>query len=113
MKHRRFLDVFSLSFLDCICCGFGSVILLFVIVNTRTDQPYPTDISKATGGIKPAGIMTSAQLKHEKKLLKLRVSQTHREIRQIRNEISILEAQARRGHRTPRYYCTAYNFHKK
>ena len=91
MKRRRFLDVFSLSFLDCICCGFGSVILLFVIVNTRTDQPCPTDTSKAAGGIKPAGIMTSAQLKHEKELLKLRVSQTHREIRQIRNEISILE----------------------
>jgi hypothetical protein len=34
MKNRR-LSVFSLSFLDCICCGLGAVILLFVIVNAK------------------------------------------------------------------------------
>lgn len=33
MKSRRRGDfqVFSLSFLDCICCGFGAIILLFVL----------------------------------------------------------------------------------
>jgi len=31
MKKRRDIEVFSLSFLDCICCGFGAVILLFVL----------------------------------------------------------------------------------
>jgi len=36
MKQRRNTNVFSLSFLDCICCGFGAVILLFVIVNARS-----------------------------------------------------------------------------
>jgi hypothetical protein len=35
MKNRR-LSVFSLSFLDCICCGLGAVILLFVIVNAKS-----------------------------------------------------------------------------
>ncbi len=30
-RRRRELDVFSLSILDCICCGFGAVILLFVL----------------------------------------------------------------------------------
>jgi hypothetical protein len=29
--RRRDIDVFSLSFLDCICCGFGAIILLFVL----------------------------------------------------------------------------------
>ena len=29
--RRRDLEVFSLSFLDCICCGFGAIILLFVL----------------------------------------------------------------------------------
>jgi hypothetical protein len=33
---RRPLNVFSLSFIDCICCGLGAVILLFVIVNARS-----------------------------------------------------------------------------
>ena len=32
MKNkRRDLEIFSLSFLDCICCGFGAIILLFVL----------------------------------------------------------------------------------
>ena len=30
-KSRRGMETFSLSFLDCICCGFGALILLFVL----------------------------------------------------------------------------------
>ncbi len=33
---RRPLNVFSLSFIDCICCGLGAIILLFVIVNAKS-----------------------------------------------------------------------------
>jgi hypothetical protein len=29
--HRREIEIFSLSFLDVICCGFGAIILLFVL----------------------------------------------------------------------------------
>lgn len=31
MRSRRDINVFSLSFLDCICCAFGAIILLFVL----------------------------------------------------------------------------------
>ena len=31
MIRRRTVPLFSLSFLDCICCGFGAIILLFVL----------------------------------------------------------------------------------
>ena len=31
---RRPVNAFSLSFLDCMCCGFGAVILFFMIINT-------------------------------------------------------------------------------
>ncbi len=31
MIRRRSISLFSLSFLDCICCGFGAIILLFVL----------------------------------------------------------------------------------
>jgi len=34
---RRDSEVFSLSFMDCICCGFGAIILLLVL--TDVDQP--------------------------------------------------------------------------
>lgn len=33
---RRNITVFSLSFLDCICCGLGAIILLFVIINAKS-----------------------------------------------------------------------------
>ena len=29
-KKRRDVEAFSLSFLDCICCGFGAIVLLLV-----------------------------------------------------------------------------------
>ncbi|MDA3872757.1 MAG: VWA domain-containing protein [Kiritimatiellae bacterium] len=35
MARRRAFTVFNLSFLDSICCGFGAVILLFVLVNAN------------------------------------------------------------------------------
>jgi hypothetical protein len=31
IKRRRDIEIFSLSFLDCICCGFGAIILLLVL----------------------------------------------------------------------------------
>jgi hypothetical protein len=36
-RRRRETEVFSLSFLDCICCGFGAMILLLVL--TQVQQP--------------------------------------------------------------------------
>jgi hypothetical protein len=36
-KKRRDVETFSLSFLDCICCGFGAVILLLVL--TKIYEP--------------------------------------------------------------------------
>ena len=30
-KKKREIEAFSLSFLDCICCGFGAIILLLVL----------------------------------------------------------------------------------
>jgi hypothetical protein len=37
MRRRREFEVFSMSFLDAICCGFGAMILLFIV--TRTTEP--------------------------------------------------------------------------
>ena len=30
-KRKRNIEAFSLSFLDCICCGFGAIVLLLVL----------------------------------------------------------------------------------
>jgi hypothetical protein len=37
MKRRREFEIFSMSFLDAICCGFGAMILLFLV--TRVAEP--------------------------------------------------------------------------
>ena len=34
--RRRRLEVFSMSFLDCICCGFGAVVLLYMIIAAQS-----------------------------------------------------------------------------
>jgi hypothetical protein len=40
---RRDAEIFSLSFMDCICCGFGAIILLLVL----TDVNQPVIIERA------------------------------------------------------------------
>jgi hypothetical protein len=44
MSRRRDVEVFSLSFLDCICCGFGAIILLLVL--TEVNQPVELEKSR-------------------------------------------------------------------
>ena len=36
-RRRRSVEVFSMSFLDCMSCGFGAVILFFMIINSHVD----------------------------------------------------------------------------
>jgi hypothetical protein len=36
-KRKRDVSAFSMSFLDCICCGFGAIILLFVL--SKSGEP--------------------------------------------------------------------------
>ena len=35
---RRPLNAFALSFLDCMCCGFGAVILVFMIISAKIQE---------------------------------------------------------------------------
>jgi hypothetical protein len=52
MRRRRNTDVFSLSFLDCMSCGFGAVILFFMIINAtvseQTDQETVEEMSEVS-----------------------------------------------------------------
>ena len=43
-RVRRDAEAFSMSFLDCICCGFGAVILLLVV--TEYGDPVRLEFSK-------------------------------------------------------------------
>lgn len=46
-SKRREAEVFSLSFLDCICCGFGAVLLVFLLTitsKTNVDKSIVDDV---------------------------------------------------------------------
>jgi hypothetical protein len=52
-SRRRTVEVFTLSFLDCICCGFGAVILFYTIVSAqagmqgvRSTDPLSAEVNR-------------------------------------------------------------------
>lgn len=42
-RKRRQFEVFSMSFLDCMSCGFGAVILFFMIINAQVKETSQVD----------------------------------------------------------------------
>ena len=42
-RKRRQTEVFSMSFLDCMSCGFGAVILFFMIINSHVNATTDDD----------------------------------------------------------------------
>ena len=43
-NKRRETEVFSLAFLDCICCGFGAVILVFILTISQKQSVDKADV---------------------------------------------------------------------
>jgi hypothetical protein len=70
--RRRSLNVFSLSFLDAMTCGFGAVVLLYMVINAATG--LRTD--RLTG-----------QLKAEAERLDREVLEGHRNLVELRNSV--------------------------
>jgi hypothetical protein len=53
-RHRREINVFSLSFLDAISCGFGAVVLLFMIINANVDLRSDQELEDLSGEVNRA-----------------------------------------------------------
>jgi hypothetical protein len=66
-RQRRALDPFSLAFLDCICCGFGAIILLLTL--TRMSEPRA--------------------IEEARRQLEGRVARLQRELHQIQGETDV------------------------
>lgn len=65
MIRRRSAQTFSLSFLDCICCGFGAIILIFVLtIDSR--QKEKMEAIEAMRKIMAAQLVEIARLKTSK-----------------------------------------------
>ncbi len=72
MRKRRDIDVFSLSFLDCICCGFGAIILLFILTigpikkkledNKKNVESIVTELNESYQSLKKGGASNTAKI---------------------------------------------------
>ncbi len=68
MIRRREVALFSLSFLDCICCGFGAIILLFVLtMGSQTESIR--NVRESLQRIMLANLATLGELSTEKQEL--------------------------------------------
>ncbi len=58
-NKRRETEVFSLAFLDCICCGFGAVILVFILTVSQKTNVDKADVDAARAKLNAAQSATS------------------------------------------------------
>ena len=90
MRTRRLLTPFSLSFLDIMSCGFGSVVLLFLIIkhNVDTNVPIPTDTRDQTSEVM---LLEEEILEGKRNLAK-----TRNTISEIDEQLVVAQGMARR-----------------
>ena len=82
---RREFEVFTLSFLDCICCGFGAIILLLVL----TDVGRPIVIERSERDLK------AQILDLQRQLFEIR-GETDVLNRELQGRMSVLNAEQRK-----------------
>jgi hypothetical protein len=80
MRRRRSVEVFSLAFLDCICCGFGAMILLLVL----TDYQRPVKIEESR-------VNLQAQLRNLQQQLQIIRGESDDLERQLQGRIETLQ----------------------
>ena len=52
MRKRRAFEVFTMSFIDCICCGFGAVVLFYTIVQAQAGAQEILRLDQLTGEVR-------------------------------------------------------------
>jgi hypothetical protein len=97
MARRREVNPFGMSFLDCICCGFGAVILLYVIINARAAGERSRKVLDLSGEVSR---LEFEVLKGERNLVQVRnaldetvdeLARTEGRSRRIIEQITIIE----------------------
>ena len=96
---RRDIEVFSLSFLDAICCGFGAVILLLVLTEVGEPVVFEKSREDLEGRVlrlqeELAEIRgTSDVLNRELRSRRIQVSEEQMRIARLRGDLSALRGQ--------------------
>jgi len=82
MARRRKFDIFSMSFLDTICCAFGALVLLYMILNAAGSKAFQED---------------TAELRAEVDKLEEEVLQGYADLVVMRNSLKTTETEAVRA----------------
>ncbi len=96
---RRDVEVFSMSFLDAICCGFGAVILLLVL--TEVGEPIVFEKSRVDLEGQLLRLQqelqqvkgTSEVLNRELKTRRIQLSEEQQKIARLRGDLSAIKGQ--------------------
>ena len=96
-RQRREAEVFSLSFLDCICCGFGAIILLLVL--SEFGAPLQLEQTKTDLDAQIAKLQqelyelrgTSSVLERELRGRVEQLSEEQRRVARLRGDLSAVE----------------------
>lgn len=97
INRRQEVQVFSMSFIDCICCGFGAMILLLVLSQSKpppVSEPVPQPEKGQSEELRLLGEKTAGELKGlEEALASSRDSQreAERELIRLRTTSNSLE----------------------
>lgn len=103
-RKRRPIEVFSVSFLDCMSCGFGAVVLFFMIINAQVRQTTEQDPTSLMSETKKLEIEildgrknmvlarnTIEQLEDEQQTAEGKIAQILMLIEELRKELSIYD----------------------
>lgn len=88
-RKSRDVEVFGLSFLDCICCGFGAIVLLLVL--SKSAEPTIREQVEVTLAGREAQLRALAdRTAGERKALADEVAATRRELEAAQRELAAL-----------------------
>lgn len=96
MIKRRPIEVFSLSFLDCLCCGFGAILLLFILSIGSGEAGVESEVDVPTlEAMREQLAMLEADVANKAALLEAAINseQTSAERERILSLIQELESQ--------------------
>src|SRR5512145_3045022 len=89
MRRSRDFDVFSMSFLDTICCAFGAVILLFML--SKFGEPQALEKSRQDLEGRLLALQEErAELRGETEILNRDLTQRERQLSEIRLKLARL-----------------------
>jgi von Willebrand factor type A domain len=81
-RRRRKFDVFSMSFLDTICCAFGAVVLLYMVINASSGRKF---------------VHNTAALKSQADLIEQQVLEGYQDLAVAKSRLVQTDAEAKRS----------------